>query len=74
MKSWIAYLLGVLTPFLLLGVVAVFRAVIELWVTLRLYGGEKERNLNFFGRILQRSFQRILKALFDDEVSKHENW
>lgn len=67
MKLWIAYLMGIATPFFLLGIVAVFRALIELWLTIRLYGGENERNLTLFGRILQRSLQRILKVLGGDE-------
>jgi len=67
MKLWIAYMLGIATPFLLLGFIAVFRALIELWLTIRLYGGENERNLTLFGRILQRSLQRILRALADEE-------
>lgn len=67
MKPWMAYLMGIATPFLLLGLVAVFHALIELWLTLRLYGGENERNLTLFGRILQRSLQRILKVLGGDE-------
>lgn len=41
------------------GVVAVIltQNLIMLWRSVKKYGGEKPRNLNWFGRIMQRLFQ-----------------
>ena len=55
------YLLGFLTLPAVFGVFIVVRSILNLWDSVRKYGGEDERALTPVGRVIQRVMLHIAK-------------
>jgi hypothetical protein len=56
-RAFAAFGLIAFVAFMLVVVVIISQNLIMLWGSVKKYGGEKPRNLNWFGRLAQRLFQ-----------------